>query len=60
MTAEEPEEVLHPCGCVVTTFPDGSVTAEMCTPCALSCAGDMLKQVARNMARKQLLEEESP
>jgi len=40
----------HGCGCSIVTYTDGSVQADLCIPCALSNAGDMLKHVARKMA----------
>lgn len=46
----------HACGCSIVTYVDGQVQADLCIPCALSNAGDMLKQVARKMAQKHMVD----
>lgn len=46
----------RPCGCLLIQYANGKLEADLCIPCALSNAGDMLKHVAKKMAQREMVE----
>lgn len=63
MTANEKpkaphDATVHPCGCTVITYETGEVEADLCIPCAIGNAGQMLQHVARKLAQKNAVDGE--
>ena len=43
----------HPCGCVAVSFQSGRQEVDMCVPCCLGNAGELLQKAGRRMVREQ-------